>query len=226
MNRSKDLDTIAPDDPIVSSKNTKENNQQKGPSKQKIYDILGHTKSSLSSLLINPSEFNFSERNSDEEIYLTIRSHWITNLHWIITAIIMLFIPLFLRYVNFLDFLPSQYRFFLFLFWYLFIFVFVFEKFLDWYFDLFLVTNQRLVDIDFNNLLNRHFAEAEISMIQDLSFSIKGFLGTFFNYGDVLIQTAAKSNQINFEKVPNPRKIVELIEQLRKTEEDQGGNRV
>ena len=101
-------------------------------------------------------------------------------------------------------------------------FIFAFEKFLDWYFDLFLITNQRVVDIDFNNLLNKHFAEADLDMIQDVSSSVKGLLGTFFNYGDVLIQTAAEINQINFEKVPNPEKIIKLLKELRQAKEFKG----
>ena len=50
-------------------------------------------------------------------------------------------------------------------------------------------------------------------MIQDVSSSIKGIMGTFFNFGDLLIQTASEINQINFEKVPNPQKIIKLIKE-------------
>ena len=51
-------------------------------------------------------------------------------------------------------------------------------------------------------------------------------MGTFFNYGDVLIQTAAEINQINFEKVPNPEKIIKLLKELRQTEELKGAKNV
>jgi len=240
MIRSKDLDTIAPDDPIISSPQKEEKSsdtqtkkvKQKSSSAdsktstqefdQKIYDILGHTKHPFSSFLVRPKVFSFTERNENEEIYLAVRSHWMINIRWMITAVLMLFIPLFFRYFDFLNFFPTQYRFSAVLFWYLFTFIFAFEKFLNWYFDLFLVTNQRVVDIDFNNLLNKHFAEADLSAIQDVSSSVKGLLGTFFNYGDVLIQTAAEINQINFEKVPNPNKIIKLLKELRDLEESKG----
>lgn len=101
------------------------------------------------------------------------------------------------------------------MFWYLITFISAFENFLSWYFDLFIVTNHRVIDIDFNNLLNRHFAEADLSAIQDTSSSIKGVLGTFFNFGDVLIQTAGETNQINFEKIANPEKVIKLLKELR-----------
>jgi len=250
MNRSKDLDNIAPDDltveaeaksvPIVSTSQKPKteikldnrtdikssfSDLPKNSSKikispedeitQKVYDILGHTKSPFSSFLVRPKVISFSERNQDEEIYLALRPHWITNIRWIVVFLLMLFVPLFFRYFSFLNFFPTQYQFSAILFWYLFTFIFAFEKFLDWYFDLFLVTNERVVDINFNNLLNKHFAEANLDVIQDVSSSVKGILGTFFNYGDVLIQTAAEINQINFEQVPNPEKIIKLLKELR-----------
>lgn len=239
MNRSKDLDIVAPDDltvealaksvPIVSptqtdiksplSDSTKKTPEIKTSPEndinQKVYDILGHTKSPFSSFLVRPKVISFSERNQDEEIYLALRPHWITNLRWMVVSVLMLFVPLFFHYFSFLNFFPTQYQFSAILFWYLFTFIFAFEKFLDWYFDLFLVTNERVVDINFNNLLNKHFAEANLDVIQDVSSSVKGILGTFFNYGDVLIQTAAEINQINFEKVSNPEKIIKLIKELR-----------
>jgi rRNA processing protein Gar1 len=247
MNRSKDLDTIAPDDPIVSNPITpkteikienktniksssdlpKKSSKTKMSSEdeivQKVYDILGHTKTPFSAFLVRPKVFSFSERDDNEEIYLASRPHWVNNLRWIITAIFMLFVPLFFHYFSFLNFFPVQYQLSAVLFWYLLTFIFAFEKFLAWYFNVFLITNERVVDIDFNNLLNKHFAEADLSAIQDVSSSVKGLLGTFFNYGDVLIQTAAEINEINFEKVPNPEKIIKLLKELRDLEEEKGG---
>lgn len=246
MNRSKDLDTIAPDDlsvealaksdEIVITKPALEKKRKKKKVKevkfeqpanckdmdQKIHNILGHTKHPFSSFLINPKILKFNEQDSDEQIFLAVRSHWITNLSWMLISFIMLFIPLLFNYFSFLHFLPAKYQFATTLFWYLITFIYAFEKFLDWYFDLFLITNTRIVDIDFNNLLNKHFAEANISMIQDISSSVRGIFGTFFNYGNVLIQTAAETNQINFTNVPNPEKIIKLLKEFQNLEITKG----
>lgn len=238
MNRSKDLDTVAPDDDVVVSKPVPEQPEKKKIIKeeikteksainedldQKIYHILGHTKSPFSSFLVKPKVLKFTEQDDNEEIFLAIRPHWITNISWIFISIIMLFVPLFFKYFSFLNFFPSQYQFGLVVFWYLLTFIYAFEKFLSWYFDLFLITNQRVIDIEFNNLLNKHFAEADISMIQDVSSTVRGVLGTFFNYGHVLIQTASEINQITFENVPSPEKIIKLLKELRDLEEENGG---
>jgi len=247
MNRSKDLDTIAPDDEIVVSTPIKEipktppketpkkkdliieektNILNKEDFNQKIYNILGHTKSPFSAFLVRPKVLTFAERDENEEIYLAVRPHWINNLSWIVITTLMLFVPLFFHYFTFLNFFPTRYQFSAVLFWYLITFIYTFERFLSWYFNLFLVTNERVVDIDFNNLLNKHFAEADLSMIQDVSSSVRGILGTFFNFGDVLVQTASEINQINFEKIPNPEKVIKLLKELRELEEekDHGGH--
>jgi hypothetical protein len=232
MARSIDLDKIAPDDPIIESapqkevkeikevktKKTKTNIVEEAPQiKQKIYDILGHTKSPFSAFIVDPKVFDFSERQNDEKILLAVRPHWATNFSWMFTTIIMACAPFLLNFLNVLDALPLKYQAISILFWYLITFIFAFEKFLHWYFNVFLITNERVVDIDFNNMLNKHFAEADIDMIQDVSSSVRGLLGTFFNYGSVLIQTASEINEINFENVPNPEKIIKALQELRNT---------
>ena len=91
---------------------------------------------------------------------------------------------------------------------------FCFEKFLSWYFDVYIITNQRVIDIDFYNLLSKKFSEAELSRIQDVTTEFSGISQTVFNYGNVLIQTAAEINEIIFNKVPNPEKVVKIIQEL------------
>lgn len=236
MNRSKDLDTIAPDDPVLtnqkpkltvfddnsnstSDKQSKKTKLDDGDSfKQNVYELFGHSKSSFSNFLVNPKVLTFAEQDKDEIIYLAVRPHIISNISWIAMSFLMLITPLFFSYFSFLNFLPLNYRVSVIFFWYLITFIFSFEKFLSWYFDFYLITNKRIVDISFNNLLNKHFAQTDISMIQDVSSSVKGFLATFFNFGDLLIQTAAEINQINFEKIPNPQKIIKLIKELQEGE--------
>lgn len=245
MNRSKDLDNIAPDDPILTDQKSKITVFDHNPTppahnsssnsnlsddddsfRQNVYNLLGHSKSSFSNFLVNPKVLTFAEKEKDEIIYLAVRPHLISNISWMAMSILMLIIPLFLHYFSFLDFLPTTYRLSVIFFWYLITFIFTFENFLSWYFDYYIITNKRLVDISFNNLLNKHFAQTEISKVQDVSSSVKGLLPTFFNFGDLLIQTASEINQINFEKVPNPSKIIKLIKELQESERatQQGGS--
>lgn len=248
MPRVSDVDSVAPDDtflapnvaPVITPPVVKKNkipkispvsSQTTSPPvletsmSQKVYDILGHTKHSLSSLLIKPHVFNFQERDSDEEILLVARQHWINNVGWIIIAIFMFFVPSFLKIVPLLSSFPPAYQFTAVLFWYLITFAYTFEKFLSWYFNVYIITTRRIVDIDFNNLLVKRYSDAEIGMIQDVTSEVIGVIPTVFNYGNILIQTAAEINQLVFERVPNPEKIIKLLQELRDEESNKMGGK-
>jgi hypothetical protein len=186
---------------------------------KKVYNILGHTHGSFSSFLVKPDVFNFGEKDDEEEIVLVLRPHWFTNVSWILTAIAMLFVPTLLQFVPLLSGFSPKYQFVSVFFWYLVTFAFSFEKFLSWYFDVYIITTERVIDFDFYNLLDKKFSEAGLTMIQDVTSRVSGVSQTVFNYGNVLIQTAAEINEIHFEKVPNPDKIIRIISELRQAEE-------
>lgn len=217
MARSKDLDIIAPDDPVVSaptSPKPKKIKKAKADYSQKIYDIFGHTKHSLSSILVRPHVFNFSEKNDDEEVLLVARQHWIVNVSWIVIAIAMAIFPMFFSIVPLLSSFPANFQFIAIIFWYLITFAFAFEKFISWYFNVYIITGERIIDVDFNNLLVKRYSSADLDMIQDTTSEIIGAIPTVFNYGKVLVQTASEVNEIEFENVPNPEKIIKLLQDL------------
>ena len=61
MTRSSDLDKVAPDDVVENKKEeTLTEIKKTNNLKEKIYEIVGHTKHSLSSVLVNPDVFNFN----------------------------------------------------------------------------------------------------------------------------------------------------------------------
>ncbi|MBI4991017.1 PH domain-containing protein [Candidatus Gottesmanbacteria bacterium] len=104
--------------------------------------------------------------------------------------------------------------------WYLITFSYIFINFLLWYFTVSIVTNERIIDIDFINLLNKKFAETRINRIEDVTMRTGGFIRAFFDFGDVLVQTAAKEVQFEFLAVPHPEKVVRTVNELMgKTEE-------
>jgi hypothetical protein len=40
-------------------------------------------------------------------------------------------------------------------------------------------------------------------------------VGTIFNYGSVLIQTASETQELAFERVPDPEKVADVLDDLR-----------
>lgn len=230
MVRSLDLDSVAPDDMVKVSKPIIETpkiekaeiiNTNMADFRKKIYEVLGHTSSPLSSFLVKPHVFKFQEQQSEEEIILVMRPHWFTNVSWIITTIFMLLVPTLIRFIPVWSGVPLRYQMLGILFWYMITLAFALEKFLSWYFDVYIITDERIVDIEFKNLLDKKFSEAKISLIQDVASNVRGISQTMFNYGDVLIQTASPIPVICFKKVPNPDKVIKVLQMMRQEEEQE-----
>lgn len=91
-------------------------------------------------------------------------------------------------------------------------------EFTDYYLDTWIVTNERIINIEQIGLFHRHASEMHLASIQDITSDAEGFLHTMFNYGQVNIQTAAEEKRFNFKDVPFPDQVKDTI--LKLVEED------
>jgi hypothetical protein len=96
----------------------------------------------------------------------------------------------------------------------LFAIVFSLIAFIDFYFDIQIVTDRRIIDINQNRLFDRQLSELNLEDVEDVSIQISGTLPTLFNYGDVIIQTAGERMNFHFHQVPHPREIASIISDL------------
>lgn len=168
----------------------------------------------FAALAYKPSTISFENQRKKEEIILLMRRHWITNIGWLLLTLLLLLLPLVFPFLSFLNILPARYRFLLTLVWYLLTFAFFLENFLNWYFNVYIVTNQRLIDVDFYSLVYKEVSDTPLENIQDMTYSMGGLIRALFNYGDILIQTAAEKQQFEFQAIPKPAWVVEKINQL------------
>lgn len=81
--------------------------------------------------------------------------------------------------------------------------------------DLWLITDQRLVDSTKKNPFNHEVASADLLNLQDISVSKKGFFPTIFNFGEVRCQTASATQVFTLRGVPDPNNVLEVIDQTR-----------
>ena len=95
--------------------------------------------------------------------------------------------------------------------------IFSFMVWIDYYFDVWIITSERIVNIEQQGLFSRRSSELRFSKIQDVTTEVKGFLGTVLNYGDVLIQTAGTEDEFLFRTVSDPYRIKDVIMELQKT---------
>lgn len=166
-----------------------------------------------------PANARFAYQEEDEYIELLLRQHWFTNIDWILTAILAAFAPFLFPFVDpYLKSLnltiPLDIKFALVILWYMLVLAYVIEKLLYWYFNIYIVTNRHIIDIDFQNLLNRYTTEVRLEDVQSPRARIKGIMGSLFNFGDVKIETAAKTQVIDFLSVPKPDLVVDRIQDL------------
>jgi len=175
----------------------------------------------LAAFIKKPKNINFETQEKKEEIVLFLRRHWITNVPWVLVIVLMLVAPVFLRFFPLLDFLPGRFQFITLIGWYLLTTAVVFEKFLSWLFNVNIITDERIVDIDFPSLLYREISSAKIDQVQDISTKVGGFIRSLFNYGDVLIQTAGTEPEICFEAVPQPGQVAKILNQMMLEEEQE-----
>lgn len=168
----------------------------------------------FSALALFPQKLKFESQDPQEEIILLLRPHLITNIWWVLLTIVIIFVPLFWTELPIISLLPPNYLFVLTLFWYALILTFVFERFLMWFFSVNIVTDERFIDVDFYGLLFKHVSVAQLENIEDVNYFQKGVMAALFNFGDVLIQTAAEMPEFVFNKVPNPEKVVKVISEL------------
>ena len=95
-------------------------------------------------------------------------------------------------------------------------------------FDLFILTDFRLIDVTQVTLFKRTVAITPLNQIQDTTSDISGVFGTLLNYGSVDVQTAAgDASNFTISHVPDPamaaRKILNQAE-IRREEDISGRN--
>lgn len=98
--------------------------------------------------------------------------------------------------------------------YYLSTYLFFYGRFIDFYLDMWIVTNDRIVDIEQHSLFHREITELDLYRIQDTTATVKGVFSTIFQYGDVNIKTASTNTRIIFKNIPHANHIREQLIKL------------
>lgn len=98
--------------------------------------------------------------------------------------------------------------------------LFFFTQFVDFYLDVWIITNDRIVNIEQQGLFARTVSELDLYKVQDVTSDVRGVIPTFFNFGNVYIQTAGNVERFVFRQIPHPhtvrQRIADLIAEDRK----------
>jgi len=84
----------------------------------------------------------------------------------------------------------------------------------DYYLDVWIITDKRIIDIEQRGLFSRTTSALRHENIQDSTISQGGLISTLLGFGTVKVQSAATDVQIVIPYATNPRKVKELIMHL------------
>jgi uncharacterized membrane protein YdbT with pleckstrin-like domain len=82
---------------------------------------------------------------------------------------------------------------------------------IDWRNDLYIMTPDRLIDIEKRPFVFEDRLEAGLSMIQDVRYTQPSFASMLLDFGDVHLQTAGEQGSLTFDSVPHPKRVQATI---------------
>ena len=165
---------------------------------------------------------NLINQKSYEKIILVCRRHPLTFIPYILFFILMLVVPFGLYWLlarlSLLNYLENQAIYvaavLLTSVYYLSSYLFFYTRFVEFHLDLWVITNDRLLDMEQKSLFHRTVSEVDLYQIQDATSEVHGVFPSIFNYGDIVLQTAGPVPKFYFRNVAKPNQLREQILQL------------
>lgn len=157
------------------------------------------------------------ELDAGEEILFTIRKHWLQFFLESIGFIFAIILPpivflvaaasIGLELTKNVVLLAA----FAYLWWLAFAWTFFFISWTDYYLDIWVITNKRLIDIEQRGLFVRDIASLWLEDMQDVKIEISGILSTLLKLGEIRLQTAAANQEFVIRHARNPEYYKEKI---------------
>ncbi len=170
----------------------------------------------FSSFSAFPKKISFYGRDKDEEVVLIVRRHWIAYAPDLFITLLVLLLPLILLSLS-LTFpilgTPILYT-------GMFVLsvgvacTLLLTTFLKWYYTIHIVTDQRIVVVKMNNAFFNSYSEAQLEKIEDITHQHVGLLGTFFDVGNLDIDTAGHGVDFELTMIPKPRDMQDILNDL------------
>jgi hypothetical protein len=156
---------------------------------------------------MNLARVRFPGKHKKEEVIAVYHRHWfdiLTNLFFpVLLFVVLITLSITLPSVAPELFSGEHEMFFAFLesSFYLFLWLYLFLVWIDVYFDVWIVTDERIVNIEQKDLFTRRVSELRFSRVQDVT-------------SEVYVQTAGEHARFIFHNVPNPVMIKDLVMKL------------
>ena len=143
--------------------------------------------------------------HANERVVLALHRHWIVVAQKMTVVVFLLLGALafiaFLPVINLNPlFLPLV--FYVFVIYLLIVLLVAFILWMDYYLDVWIITTERIIDVEQQGMFRRTASEFPIKNIQDVTIEIPGFTATLLHYGTIRIQTAGNQSFSAYD-IPN-----------------------
>jgi hypothetical protein len=159
----------------------------------------------------------FCTQNPDEKVLKILRRGFVLELPWLILFVLVIglltylgpFIPNFIMNkdaISLVDFVRVS----------LIIMGLAYglNRYFNWFYSVNIITNQRLLDFEFNELGIKSITECQIKNIQSVNIKNEGFLSFLFGLATLNILTSGDNPNIDFEYIYNSNEIQDLVSDL------------
>lgn len=161
-----------------------------------------------------PANLSFIGKEKNENVILIVRSHWIIYFPYIFIGIIIFILT---AVITSLTQQISQNVTLLVSTWIMSILtslsIFVYA-YIRWFYNVNIITDKRVIDLDFTSLLSHTSSEARLDKIEDVTHKQIGLISSIFDIGTLYIQTAGAKAEIEFDYIPRPRDVQDILYDL------------
>jgi hypothetical protein len=167
--------------------------------------------------------FEKIELEPSEIVLKVVRKHWFIIGAELLATISLVFLPVLVLFSSFYfpdtseitQLLIDYEKIFILIiiFWTLMVSLSAFMIWTNYYLDLWIITDRRIITVDQVQFFHRKVSSFRLERLQDIKVTIKGIIPTFLNFGTLKAQTAsaAESNFIS-TGLPDPRELQSTIQ--------------
>ena len=162
-----------------------------------------------------------------EKVVKVVRRHYLVVVFMVLAAAFAALAPLIIYFLLFSRFVPlepsikdvaeniiSEWKAFAYSTWLLLVWVVFFVEWTDYYLDLWIITDKRIIDVEQKGFFHREVTSFRFEQIQDITVETKGFIETLLKFGTLHIQTAGHNREIVIKDAHYPEDARALILKL------------
>jgi membrane protein YdbS with pleckstrin-like domain len=159
-----------------------------------------------------------------EKIIKIVRRHYFVILPMALTILVATLAPTFLYLFLISGFLPlaegvkptiehfvREWGTFGYTVWLLILWIMFFIEWTDYYLDIWIITDKRIIDVEQNGFFHREVTSFNYNQIQDITIETHGLLETFLKFGTLHIQTAGHNRNIIIKDAHYPEEARSII---------------